>query len=78
MRRSTALLRLAFALLLLAAVFRIPAAQASATCNSCLFVGECAPCEDGGKRPCRVLVCCGVVTSMTCGTCSLHCVPPPS
>ena len=75
MKRSTVLLRIAFALLLLAAVFRMPVAQA---CTTCLNEYTCAPCEDGGKRLCKSVVCCGVVAGMTCGTCTLHCVLPPS
>ncbi|HEY2738927.1 MAG TPA: hypothetical protein VGK45_11015 [Thermoanaerobaculia bacterium] len=77
MKRSTALLRIAFALLLLAAVFRIPAAQ-SATCDSCYNAYSCQPCEDGGHRLCHSLICCGSVTVPTCGDCRLDCILPPS
>jgi len=78
MKRSTALLRIVFALLLLAAVLQIPAAQATSTCNSCLTAYSCQPCEDGGKRLCQSLICCGVTTSTSCGTCTLHCILPPA
>jgi hypothetical protein len=78
MRRSTALLRLALAMLLLAAAFQVPALADPTPCDSCFVGGLCQPCEDGGKRPCQVRVCCGVTTITTCGTCTLHCVPPPS
>ena len=78
MKRSTALLRLAGALLLLAAVFQGAApGNAQETCNYCILGGLCQPCEDGGKRPCQTRVCCGVTTITVCGTCTLHCVPPP-
>lgn len=76
MKRSTALLRITFALLLLAAVFRMPVV--AQTCTSCLTAYSCAPCEDGGKRLCKSTVCCGVTTGTTCGICTLHCILPPS
>jgi hypothetical protein len=75
MKRSTALLRLAGALLLLAVAFQ--GAAPAAACNYCILGGLCQPCEDGGKRPCQTRVCCGVTTITVCGTCTLHCVPPP-
>jgi hypothetical protein len=85
MMRSKALLRLAAVLLLFGAMVSglVPGLTRSAQaddptpCNSCFFGGLCQPCEDGGGRPCRTQTCCGV-TTITCGTCVLHCVPPPA
>ena len=54
MRRSTALIRLAFTGLLLAAVFQVPAAQ-SAECTEGTFktvtVGPTCGCDDGMTTP---------------------------
>ena len=77
MKRSTALLKLTAALLLLAAVFQVPLPAAAQACNNCIIGGLCRPCEDGGAQPCQTRVCCGVTTITVCGTCRLHCVPPP-
>jgi hypothetical protein len=83
MKRSMTLLRLAGALLLLGTVLSglvpglTPPARA-VTCNSCFVGGLCRPCEDGGAQPCQTRVCCGVTTITSCGTCTLHCVPPPT
>ncbi len=85
MKRSTALLRLAAALLLFGAIVSglvpglTPSVQADpCSTNDCFIGGLCQPCEDGGARPCQTRVCCGVTTITVCGTCVLHCVPPPS
>lgn len=81
MKRSTALLRLAGALVLLVlAVSGFTASAQAGPCstNDCFIGGLCQPCEDGGARPCQTRVCCGVTTITVCGTCTLHCVPPPS
>ncbi len=85
MKKSTALLRLAGVLLVFGTIFSglVPGLASAApttdpcTTNSCFVGGLCRPCEDGGAQPCQVRVCCGVTTITTCGTCVLHCVPPP-
>jgi hypothetical protein len=83
--RSKALLRLAVVLLLFGAMVSglVPGLTASAqagpcSTNDCFIGGLCQPCEDGGARPCQTRVCCGVTTITVCGTCTLHCVPPPA
>jgi hypothetical protein len=87
MKRSTALLRLAAALLVFGAIvsglvpgLTTPAQADPTTCTTpCLHAGICEPCEDGGERLCLTQVCCGVTTITSCGICSLrHCVPPPA
>jgi hypothetical protein len=83
MKRSTTLLRLAGVLLLFGVIFSglipglTPSAQATVACTDCRIGGLCRPCEGGGAQPCQTRVCCGVTTITVCGTCVLHCVPPP-
>jgi hypothetical protein len=76
MKRSTVLLRLAGALLVLAAVLQLPVPAAQAATN-CFVGGMCQPCSNGGKRPCGLLICDdGSETITGCGSCSFHCIPP--
>ena len=81
MKRSTALLRLVGVALLLGVILSgsLPglASADPDPCPNCFVGGLCRPCEDGGAQPCQTRTCCGVTRITVCGTCVLHCVPPP-
>jgi hypothetical protein len=66
-----------FKLLLVAvAVLMTTAAVQPAKSQGCILRGSCRPCADVlTKQPCKTNPCTG---ESVCGTCSTHCVLPPT
>lgn len=82
LKRSWISLAIALALVALAMhASAAPAFSPADTCTSCTVTRGCFACGSTApilEAPCAITICCGVVRGEVCGTCSDHCVPPPS